>query len=153
MTTQTIRYKRVSESPWVNAESKVTHSHYMNSDDSRCKYSHTFYLHFYKEDFPYFDYPKLIDTESRKMFDYYSSSFGRLDFHGGITFYSEKINVESGKTNITIGCDYQHYMDDHYSWDDNGEQILKSEGKKMCREFLDLHEVLKTHRLETEVES
>lgn len=153
MTTQTIRYKRVSETPWVNAESKVTHRHYMNSDDSRCKYSHAFYLHFCKEDFPYFDYPKLIETEFRKMFNYSSSSFGGLDFHGGITFYSEKINVEIGKTHITIGCDYQHYMDDHYSWHDNGERILNLEGKKIGQEFLELHEVLKELRLETEAES
>ena len=142
MTTQTVRFKQVNNKPILNAESKVTHSHFMNCSDERCKYSHALYLSFLKEDFPNFKYPSMKDAYygTGKRFDYFECDFADLPFHGGITYYSERICPEMQKTIVKIGCDYQHYGDDHYSHDDNGDAILNIESEQVVKEFIEIHE-------------
>lgn len=96
------------------------------------QWSNTFYLHFCKEDFPNLKYPKI--EEGR--FNYFGEhDLHELPFHKGITFYEETKHMESGKTYVKVGCDFQHLHDDQYWFDDNGEEILKTESKVVGKAF------------------
>lgn len=103
-------------------------------------WSNTLYLHFTKEDFPMIKSPPLIDAfyGSGKRFNYADSALNELDFHGGITFYEESYLPDADKTFVKVGCDYQHYMDDHYQEEDNGEEILKNDGMLLVSQFEEL---------------
>ena len=100
------------------------------------------YLEFVKEKFPDFNYPKLVDgwIEGTKRFDYYESSFADVDFHGGITYYSEKYLPDAGFTLVRIGCDYQHLWDDHYRQADNGQKILNEDSGEAFDSFIEVYE-------------
>lgn len=111
------------------------------------RWANCLYLEFLKEDFPHFLYPEFHTDnifEGKKSFDYGKSDFAQVDFHWGITFYSEQVNPETDKTLVTIGCDYQH-MDDHYFMAmDTGIEILRDHGPKAIESFLEIYE----HRLQ-----
>lgn len=106
------------------------------------KWSNCLYLHFIKDDFTKIESPPLVDCDwphrNGKRFAYDESVLANLDWHGGVTFYEETFNPEYGKTQVKIGCDYQHYMDDDYEMHDNGESILKTDGFLIARQFQDL---------------
>lgn len=54
---------------------------------------------------------KPLARTERKHFDYYRNEFlSSLEFHGGITYYSQEI--VGGVRAIRVGCDYQHLWDD-----------------------------------------
>lgn len=97
------------------------------------KWANCLYIQFLKQDFPNFNYPI-----SR---NYYQSSFSKVDFHKGITFYEEKII--NNRTIVTIGCDYQHYGDENYGTDDNGKLILVNDGPRALDSFLSLYKKVK----------
>lgn len=97
------------------------------------RWANCLYIQFLKNDFPSFSYP--IDG------NYYQSSFSKVDFHKGITFYEEKI-IEN-RMIVTIGCDYQHYGDESYGSDDNGKLILINDGLKSLDSFLALYKEVK----------
>ena len=86
------------------------------------KWSNTFYIHFCKDDFPKLDFPIFQDGRFSYMCD---NDIASLPFHKGITFYEETKHIESGKTYVKAGCDFQHLYDEEYWNDDNGEVILK----------------------------
>lgn len=97
------------------------------------------YLNFHKEDFPNIKYPKLVPCEYgslKQRYDYFDSDLDSLDWHGGITFYQEKLSFESGKIYVTAGCDYQHFQDDYFMHADHGELILEGDGKRLAQEFM-----------------
>lgn len=97
------------------------------------------YLHFAKEDFPAIQSPPLVDCawfrKNGKRFDYDESPLNALAFHGGITFYEEDKSIESGRTIVKVGCDYQHLYDDHYQTADHGREILERDGRSLAEEF------------------
>jgi len=112
-------------------------------ESSLCKWSNCLYLEFKKDSFPLFTYPKWVEKNpevswDRDHFDYYCCSFSGLDWHGGVTFYSEKI-VE-GITYVKVGCDYMHSGDEHvYGEGDSGLLILKNGGVNILRQFKELY--------------
>lgn len=91
------------------------------------------YLHFEKSEFPNLKYPKHEDGR----FDYMDEhDLHQLPFHKGITFYEETKNLESGRTFVKVGCDYQHLYDEQsYGQDDCGEEILKTDGERVAESF------------------
>jgi len=113
----------------VVAETFVREGHYMSSMDERQKWSHCAYISYRKDAFKNIRHPALEtrDVFGRKetRFDYYNSSVAELDWHGGITFYSENKDLEQGHIICKAGCDYQHYGDEHYAYSDNGDLLLK----------------------------
>lgn len=108
------------------------------------KWSHALYLHFDKANFPNLKYPELIPCDwshlKGKRFEYSDSDLATLDWYGGITFYEEHLDVQRGEIFVKVGCDFQHYMDDHYEMSDHGLEILKSDGVNIVKEFLELIE-------------
>lgn len=114
--------------------------------DYDSKWSNCLYLHFKKSDFPMIESPKIVDCDwsnIKKRFDYSESVLNRLDFHGGITFYEEITYVELGETFVKVGCDYQHYRDDHYQAQDYGEVLLGNTADNLAKEFEELVESLR----------
>jgi hypothetical protein len=101
------------------------------------QWSNCLYLHFAKEDFPLIKSPELVPSTwgPKQRFDYDNSPLRALEFHGGITFYEETLVVETGRTIVKVGCDYQHYMDDAYQVCDHGEILLKGEAEFLAEEF------------------
>ena len=99
------------------------------------KWSNTFYLHFCKDDYPLIKYPELIDKQFNYMLGDHSLKF---DFHKGITFYEETLHVESGKTFVKIGCDFQHLHDEEWWNADNGVQIMNYQIDVIEPQFLEL---------------
>lgn len=47
----------------------------------------------------------------RAYFKYEESFWGRLDWHGGITFYEKRWNEVGKLEGFKVGCDYQHLFD------------------------------------------
>lgn len=103
------------------------------------KWSNCLYLHFAKEDFPQIESPPLVDCDwygrKQKRFEYGKSILNDIDFHGGISFYEETFVVESGRTIVKIGCDYQHYMDDEWERSDCGKELLQIDAKDIMSQF------------------
>lgn len=103
------------------------------------------YLIFVKSDFPNIGYPekKVNDTGIMKRqkynFDYFNCDLAELGWHGGITYYQERLDVESDLIVVTAGADYQHYGDEHYQDDDNGLMILNNVADELVKEFLELN--------------
>lgn len=99
------------------------------------KWGNTFYIHFCKDDFPKINYPAYQDGR----FDYMGIDAGNdlanLPFHKGITFYEETKHIESGKTYVKAGCDFQHCGDDSWWSEDNGEVILKQQSEIVGKAF------------------
>jgi len=95
------------------------------------------YLSYHKEDFPNIPSPEIIPgfRPGELRFDYNNCDIARLDWHKGITYYSESKDIETGKTLVKAGCDYQHLGDDIYRYQDSGESILKSDGVRLAEEF------------------
>ncbi|MBO9667848.1 MAG: hypothetical protein J7501_13675 [Bdellovibrio sp.] len=109
--------------------------------DGLSKWSNCLYLHFVKEDFPQIDSPKLVAqlwAGGKQCFEYSKSVLNQLDFHGGITFYEEIKSIETGRTIVKVGCDYQHIYDDHYMTADHGEKILRVDGMTLIEQFEEL---------------
>lgn len=102
-------------------------------------WSNCLYIHFVKEDFPAFKYPELVNCdwfgEPFKRFRYESSDASDLIMHWGCTFYEETVSVETGRTIVKIGCDYQHLYDDDYRARDSGEEILGADGDALAASF------------------
>jgi len=113
-------------------------------ESSLCEWANCLYLEFRKSDFPLFNYPEWKEKSpeiSYSRFDYNRCSFADLDWHWGVTYYSEKI-VE-GKTYVKVGCDYMHSGDEHvYGEGDSGLLILKNDGVDILRQFKQLYERL-----------
>lgn len=109
------------------------------------RWSNCLYIHFAKEDFPLIQSPPLVSCEwktSKQRFNYDSSVLNNLEWHGGITFYEEILVIETGRTIVKVGCDYQHYMDDGWMECDNGKYILESDGEVMAKRFEQLYQEL-----------
>ena len=102
------------------------------------KWGNCLYLNFKKSDYPHFLYPELRTETYGKVFDYYKSSFAEVEFHGGITFYQEKIN-QDGETIVKVGCDYQHLWDEEYGHGDSGERIIRQDMMRAVNSFLDIY--------------
>lgn len=105
------------------------------------KWSNCLYLHFDKAQFPSINSPPLRDVDyswTKKMFEYDKSPLSDLPFHGGITFYEETIHLESSRSYVKVGCDYQHYMDDEYQRSDCGIELLKHDGQELVDAFEEL---------------
>ncbi len=83
--------------------------------------------------------PNLVESDwfgkNRKRFCYEDSVLNELDFHGGITFYQETFDPETGKTTVKVGCDYQHFGDEHYQEEDFGELLLNADGVLLVNQF------------------
>lgn len=109
-----------------------------NSVTYGVKWHNTLYLMFYKNDFPNIGYPKI--EQKYGLFDYYDTELSKLNFHGGITFYEEMLHIESGKTIVKVGCDYNHLGDDIYTEGDNGEYILLYHTEEILNNFKKLNE-------------
>lgn len=65
--------------------------------------------------------PKKVGIEggsSRISYDYMSSVFYDLDWHGGVTWYS-KHGVDNPRV-IQIGCDYSHLWDEGMGYNEEG---------------------------------
>jgi hypothetical protein len=106
------------------------------------KWFNCLYLHFAKEEFSFLDYPKIVPCDwgsQKKRFKYSESDVGKLDWHGGCTFYEESFHVELGKTFVKVGCDFQHLWDDAYMEGDCGLRILETQGKEIAEEFEQLY--------------
>ena len=99
-----------------------------NSFKSGDNWFNTIYINFCKDDYPNLKYPELINgfREGEKRFDYSNCDLANLDWHCGLTFYEETLLLETGKTYIKAGADYQHIYDDDYMKKDCGEAILMS---------------------------
>lgn len=46
---------------------------------------------------------------------FYPNMAGYLPLHGGCTFFHVHRNEKNEITSYQIGCDYNHYMDEHYT--------------------------------------
>lgn len=97
------------------------------------------YLHFAKEDFPMLKSPPLVDCDwygkKGKRFDYGESPLNEIEFHGGITFYEETYLPEAERTIVKVGCDYQHWGDDHYRARDYGRDLIESDALSVMKDF------------------
>lgn len=105
-----------------------------------CKWSNCLYIEFKKNDFPELVYPKWVDkSQSGSMmstYDYRNCSLANLDWHGGITYYSETTHNNGEYVLVKAGCDYQHLYDNEtYGMDDCGESILENDGSKILKQF------------------
>lgn len=45
-------------------------------------------------------------------YDYYDSPVGKIEFHGGCTWFSKESTEDEPSRVIKIGCDYQHIWDE-----------------------------------------
>ena len=121
----------------------ISHLTGYSSESYLCEWANCLYLEFRKSDFPLFTYPKCVEKNpevswDRDNFDHYCCSFSDLDWHLGLTFYSEKI--VKGITYVKVGCDYMHLDDVHvYGVWDNGSLILKNDGVNILRKFKQLY--------------
>lgn len=111
-----------------------------NSFKQGDKWFNCLYLHFAKDDYKNFNYPKLIERETipgitRKYFNYFESDFAHLEWHCGCTFYEESFLIEYGKTYIKVGCDFQHLYDDAYMSADYGKEIISYNGDLLIQSF------------------
>lgn len=137
--TRRLRF-RTSDEKQVTVLTKTTKNNHYNDDMYSIAYYNCIYITFIKEDFPNLNYPKLIEGFSKgtKRFDYGNSDIATLDWHVGITYYKEELNIESDKVVVTAGADYQHDCDTCYMKADNGESILERNGEKLFNEFKEL---------------
>jgi hypothetical protein len=104
------------------------------------KWANCLYLHFYKEDFPGIKGPDLIEgwEENTSRFDYGKCVLSGFYWHCGVTYYSETKDIQSGRTLVKVGCDYQHLYDEMYTYQDSGEMILRGDGLGIAEEFIGL---------------
>lgn len=107
------------------------------------------YLHFLKEEFDFLNYPKLelCPYEKRKFFNYNNCDLAKLDWHGGITFYEEIIDIQREHTIVKAGCDFVHYGDDYFMMQDSGKELLNMRGDLIAKEFIKLCESKKTENI------
>ena len=76
----------------------------------------------------------IVPERPRRSYPYMQNSFlSSLEFHGGITWYSKKYDIEGRKV-IKIGCDYNHAFDERriYSKSDVFDDV-----KATINDFLD----------------
>jgi len=52
--------------------------------------------------------------------EYLNEILNRIDFHGGITWYSKESGFDNAPRIIKVGCDFSHYFDEgrHYTLED-----------------------------------
>lgn len=123
------RIKTIKDKPYWFTTHSIEKSNY---GLGLCHWANTMYLHFCKDEFPDLPYPKLEDHR----FDYMNCGLYYLPFHGGITFYEETKNIESGRTFVKVGCDYQHLYDElDWGMEDSGERILRDETPRVAKAF------------------
>ena len=60
--------------------------------------------------------------------------FDRFDFHGGVTF--SEVTKHRETLRIKIGCDYQHYWDEQFKYDQND---VISDLKRVVDQYRELH--------------
>ena len=98
------------------------------------------YVTFNKKDFLDLKYPELKENPYLKgdSFNYYDCDLAELDWHGGITYYSEIKNMADENIVVKAGCDFQHLGDDHWREADNGEKILKIYADDLYNQFMAL---------------
>jgi hypothetical protein len=54
---------------------------------------------------------------SGPFYDYFKGAPGKIEFHGGCTFYSKEHGLDGGRKIVKIGCDYQHLWDEGQTYD------------------------------------
>lgn len=68
------------------------------------------------------------------FYDYHKHSIiGRIEFHGGCTWYSKERGFDGTEKVIKIGCDYQHLWDEGKQYD---LEYVKKEVKETIDSFL-----------------
>jgi hypothetical protein len=135
METRTIRRKRYDEHRFLQFES--------TSFKSGENWHNCLYLIFIKEKFSELNYPQLVDgfRDGEKVFNYFCCDLANLDWHGGITYYNEKLDLETKLTTVKVGCDFQHLWDDAYMREDCGETILSYHSDKLLIQFLEINKL------------
>ena len=108
-------------------------------------YRHTIYIEFKKEDWKFFEYPKLEKKEFAGKpylsFDYNNCSFNEIEVHWDVTYYDEiKYATLKNSTRVKVGWDFQHLGDDHYSTEDLGQHLLDAHAEEMMDQFVVIHE-------------
>ena len=116
------------------------------------RWTHTLYILFRKDKYPFLKYPPLVDTDfygrKEKRFDYYAKGTfpEMLDWPGGCTYYEEFQYLSHQKNIIVqVGCDFAHSWDKRYM-EDEGEKILNTEGTFIAGQFAALVEKLKNEK-------
>ena len=62
------------------------------------------------------------DDEDRISYDYWDCWLSRLPWHGGVTYYDKISSADMRRRVIKIGCDYQHYGDEQFNYDEKWVQ-------------------------------
>lgn len=102
------------------------------------------YISFNKAHFPELKYPEIVEGYLDNLrFDYDNGDLAKIDWHGGITFYSETFDIVSGITIVKAGCDFQHFGDEHWESKDSGEEILEIYADSIKEQFIILLESVK----------
>lgn len=73
--------------------------------------------------------PSKDTSFGRKWYNYFKSDWcGRIEFHGGCTWYSKESGLDGFEKIVKIGCDYQHSWDEgkYYDVDYVKAQVLKT---------------------------
>ena len=75
------------------------------------------------------------DDKGRVYYKYYKHHvITNIDLAGGCTWYSKEAGFDGENKVIKIGCDYQHYWDEGYTYD---LEYIKSDVKNSIGKFLE----------------
>lgn len=129
--------KKLITRRFTDYKNKVTLETISHKETS--KWFNSLYLSFIKKNFINFKYPRIKTQDNgRLIFCYWKSDFGKIECHGGVTFYEETFIRELSRTVVKIGCNYQHLHDDFYMAGDHGKMILENDGPEFLNNFLEL---------------
>lgn len=133
-----VRNKRFFDDEGNNGVTVQTKATFVEHSDEVGKWYNCIYITFRKEDYPNLKYPETREGYFKKeelSFNYDDCDLANLDWHRGITYYSEVQHLPNNEIIVKAGADYQHLCDDHYQLEDNGESILEANADKLYKQF------------------